>query len=160
MKYIILLICLLVLQCKGNGEKEDKEPVCPRCVSQVATIELIDPITKHHVINTEIIIKNNKNRLDTLILKDSASFKPNGYVGRDTLVCILGEPGIYSFLIQTKGYKNIMLTDIVVKSAVDPRCKLAVTIHFVLNLQRINSNENKTEIKTIQDQYEVNCCGK
>jgi hypothetical protein len=161
MKYLFLLPFLLALVCKRESKLDDWRLFCPKCISETVRIELIDNTLNKHITDPMIIIIKSEKEIDTLDLeKDNTKFSKNGYLGRDTLICIIGEPGTYSFRIQTKEYEEILLENIVIKPAGDPRCKMAATEHFILNLQKRNAGKNYKSVNSIQNQYQDNCCGK
>jgi hypothetical protein len=157
MKYLILLTLILTFNCAIFRSKNDWFLDCNKCVSEAAEFELIDQTINKHIINPIIIIKNN-NRIDTLNLEKS-KFEKNGHLGfGDTIISIDGKPGIYSFIIQTKGYDTIKLVNIVVKHVGDPRCEMAATEHFILNLHKIGASKNSDTLNNIQNRHTDTCC--
>jgi|WetSurMetagenome_2_1015567.scaffolds.fasta_scaffold235407_2 hypothetical protein len=128
---------------------------CPKCASEIAIIELIDQKTQSHIINNVVIIRKARKHIDTLYSeRDISAVRGDDIFITDSSLCVGGEPGLYSFKIQTKEYKDIYLDKIKVPHVGNPFCKMAAPVHFILKLKKDISDTSNCIIKKEID----TCC--
>jgi len=129
---------------------------CKKCISQAAEFELIDEITSQRIINPIIIVKRPDQTTDTTSNNYTKEIDKL-YMVHDSVLTIYGEPGKYSFEIQTEEYRTFKLEGINVQSDGNPMCHFASPEYFKINLVRKSIKSSKSDGILIQ-QHTRHCC--
>jgi len=128
---------------------------CPACISKAVKFQLIDDDNNKITDPTITVIEPNNNSY-TLIIGTTEEFF--NYAVSDSIITISGYPGTYSFIIKKRGFKDIRLDNIKIKSDGKPSCKLAKPEYFKLKLIKINDSDKNDTGGIIIDRKTTKCC--
>ena len=146
-KTLIILPAIFIINCFAPDLV-----FCHKCLNIMASIKVVDAETNQFISNPEVeIVCLNRKNIPTRTVNQ-------GMFGDSINIQFEGQPGIYSFYIRKKGYREIKIEKIKIKHYGYFRCDQPETLHMLLRMYNINYHSINEQQDNFIEKYHEGCC--